>query len=134
MLFVSGFLFMGATEEQMRLVALINMDHVSYILIMYSIAFLVFLFVNMLISVYDRAINASTMAQSNTGYIEVPGRRRMGDDAIRLRDAEGFELDGLMSDDEEAGLVAKAENRVVSTDEGVGSPSSTVGKDDDSQV
>ena len=134
MLFVSGFLFMGATEEQMHLVALINMDHVSYILIMYSTAFLVFLFVNMLVSVYNRAMNASTMARNDTGYTEVPGRRRMNDDANRLRDTEEFELDGLMSDDEEAGFVAKAENRIVSTDEGVGSPSSTVGKNDESHV
>ena len=34
---------MGATEEQMALLAGANVTHVSYILILYSIAFLLFL-------------------------------------------------------------------------------------------
>lgn len=43
LLYASGFLFMGATEEQMSLLAGANVTHVSYILILYSIAFLLFL-------------------------------------------------------------------------------------------
>lgn len=39
----SGFLFMGATEEQMIMLAGANVSHVAYILILYSVAFLVFL-------------------------------------------------------------------------------------------
>jgi hypothetical protein len=43
LLFASGFLFMGATEEQMQLLADANVSHVSYVLILYSIAFVLFL-------------------------------------------------------------------------------------------
>jgi hypothetical protein len=43
LLYASGFLFMGATEEQMKLLADANVSHVSYVLILYSIAFLLFL-------------------------------------------------------------------------------------------
>lgn len=34
---------MGATEEQMKLLSDAHVDHVSYILILYSIAFILFL-------------------------------------------------------------------------------------------
>lgn len=43
LLYASGFLFMGATEEQMALLASNSVTHVSYILILYSISFLLFL-------------------------------------------------------------------------------------------
>lgn len=43
LLYASGFLFMGATEEQMALLAGAHVTHVSYILILYSISFLLFL-------------------------------------------------------------------------------------------
>jgi len=43
LLFASGFLFMGATEEQMTLLAGAHVTHVSYILILYSFAFILFL-------------------------------------------------------------------------------------------
>lgn len=43
LLYASGFLFMGATEEQMALLSDAGVTHVSYILILYSIAFLMFL-------------------------------------------------------------------------------------------
>lgn len=43
LLYASGFLFMGATEEQMALLAGAHVTHVSYILILYSLAFLLFL-------------------------------------------------------------------------------------------
>ena len=43
LLIASGFLFMGATEEQMALLAGADVTHVSYVLILYSIAFLLFL-------------------------------------------------------------------------------------------
>jgi hypothetical protein len=49
LMYAAGFLFMGATEEQMMLVASSSMDHISYILITYSLASLMFLFVNILI-------------------------------------------------------------------------------------
>lgn len=43
LLYASGFLFMGATEEQMRMLADARITHVAYILILYSLAFLLFL-------------------------------------------------------------------------------------------
>ncbi len=43
LLYASGFLFMGATEEQMSVLAAAEVTHVSYILILYSLAFLLFL-------------------------------------------------------------------------------------------
>lgn len=43
LLYASGFLFMGATEEQMHTLSAAHVTHVSYILILYSLAFLLFL-------------------------------------------------------------------------------------------
>ena len=87
---------MGATEEQMELVASSTMDHVSYLLILYSLAFLMFLFANMLIYLYDRNVGA------NGGGV-VPDAR----EEEQLRDAEEFELDGLVSDDEDGARRSK---------------------------
>lgn len=47
---------MGATEEQLALLAAAHVTHVSYILILYSISFLLFLFTNILLHLY--AVNA----------------------------------------------------------------------------
>lgn len=43
---------MGATEEQMTLLSAAQITHVSYILILYSIAFLLYLFVNILLHIF----------------------------------------------------------------------------------
>lgn len=43
LLYASGFLFMGATEEQMQTLSNAGVTHVSYILLLYSLAFLLFL-------------------------------------------------------------------------------------------
>lgn len=94
LLYASGFLFMGATEEQMELVADSAMDHVSYVLILYSLAFLMFLFANMLIYLYERG--------SEKGDV-VPDAR----EEEQLRDAEEFELDGLVSEEEDGGRRSK---------------------------
>ncbi|KAK4181523.1 hypothetical protein QBC36DRAFT_84217 [Triangularia setosa] len=93
LLYASGFLFMGATEEQMEFVASSGMDAVAYILIMYSMAFLVFLVVMMFINVYERAANPQAKTALN-------GHARSGDET-RVHDANEFELDGLMTDDED---------------------------------
>ncbi|KAI0835793.1 hypothetical protein F5Y06DRAFT_275419 [Hypoxylon sp. FL0890] len=121
LLYASGFLFMGATEEQMSLVASSGMDHVAYILILYSLAFLVFLFVNVLLGIYDRN---STPALPNK---EV-ANGRLGpriNGTVPVRDAQEFELEGLMSDDEDDGARRPRED-----DGGLNSPS-TVGKNSD---
>jgi hypothetical protein len=43
LLYCGGFLFMGATEEQMALLASNGVSHVAYILILFSISFILFL-------------------------------------------------------------------------------------------
>jgi len=99
LLYASGFLFMGATEEQMILVAGSPMDHISYILILFSMAFLVFLFANMLIHLYDRLANPALKTKNLTnGYHDANGRTA---EEGRVRDADEFELEGLDSEDEE---------------------------------
>ncbi|KAK3936644.1 hypothetical protein QBC46DRAFT_394552 [Diplogelasinospora grovesii] len=125
LLYASGFLFMGATEEQMALVSRVGIDGVAYILIMYSLAFLLFLFVNMLIYVYDRSANAPTGAKPNA----MNGRARGTEDA-RLRDAGEFELEGLMSDDEDEESAARRKLLKEDDEPGLASPS-TVGRNSD---
>ncbi|KAK7740843.1 hypothetical protein SLS62_010987 [Diatrype stigma] len=97
LLYASGFLFMGSNEEQMDLVSESGMDHVAYILILYSLAFMAFLFVSMLVSVYDNAMAPGSPDK------ELPegrlGPRLNG--GVPVRDAQEFELEGLMSDDDD---------------------------------
>lgn len=89
---------MGAQEEQMALVASSPMDHVSYILVLFSLAALVFLFANMLVHLYDRLANPDADAKNfANGYAPANGRAV---EEGRVRDAEEFELEGLTSDDE----------------------------------
>ncbi|KAJ5584030.1 Protein YTP1 [Penicillium hispanicum] len=114
LLYASGFLFMGATEEQMKLLSDAGVTHVSYVLILYSIAFILFLFVNVLLHIY--AVHAwpeggdsegtpggrGKYANANGGYMN--GHTRTTSETQRIQDAEAFELQGLISeDDEEAG-------------------------------
>jgi hypothetical protein len=92
-------MFQGATEEQMSLVANSSMDHVSYILILFSLASLVFLFANMLIHLWDRLSNPALNTKDfNNGYTHVNGHAVEDGE---LRDAQEFELGELVSDDEE---------------------------------
>ncbi|MCJ1310174.1 hypothetical protein MMC25_003835 [Agyrium rufum] len=121
LLYASGFLFMGATEEQLALLSEHNVTHVSYILLLYSIAFLLFLYVNVLLYVYAESawprgsVASSTLtAPTANGGIKLkdegPGRSRLANGHAhtypngtvdgRVRDAEEFELEGLMSGDE----------------------------------
>ncbi|KEF61082.1 uncharacterized protein A1O9_02647 [Exophiala aquamarina CBS 119918] len=153
LLYASGFLFMGATEEQMRLLSEADVTHVSYILILYSIAFLLYLFVNILLYVYashawpddesngvlshsssshsrkmstatagPSALRKSSRATGN-GHITLPSAtngsvrlpRHRPTDSQQVRDAEEFELEGLISEGEEDGespKVAKKEGLV----------------------
>ncbi|OOQ87641.1 integral membrane protein [Penicillium brasilianum] len=109
LLYASGFLFMGATEEQMQLLSQAGVMHVSYILILYSIAFILFLFVNILLHIYavhawpegapeEEEEEAHKYTNANGSYMN--GRTRTAD-AQHISDAEAFELEGLMSDDED---------------------------------
>lgn len=107
---------MGATEEQMALLASSHVTHVSYVLLLYSLAFLLFLFVSMLLRLYANA--AWPLSPSPSSLLASEGvlapKKDDGENGIvvgngngighlgRVKDAEEFELEGLMSDAEDA--------------------------------
>ncbi|KAF2823799.1 hypothetical protein CC86DRAFT_457436 [Ophiobolus disseminans] len=105
LLIAGGFLFMGATEEQMQLLHDAHVTHVTYVLILFSVAFLMFLFVNMLLHLY--AVHA--WGQSSKFDAEAPRTNGLANGHAngyvradrRIRDAEEFELAGLDSDDDD---------------------------------
>ncbi|CEL09975.1 Putative Integral membrane protein [Aspergillus calidoustus] len=126
LLYASGFLFMGATEEQMQLLEDAGVTHVSYVLILYSIAFILFLFVNILLHIYavhawpettqppthsrsssieddDAGAGPSNSkpqrSRPNGAYMN--GHARSPSEAQRIQDAETFELQGLISDEDD---------------------------------
>ncbi|EMC97321.1 hypothetical protein BAUCODRAFT_138636 [Baudoinia panamericana UAMH 10762] len=110
LLYASGFLFMGATEEQMEILHEHHVTHVSYVLILYSISFLMFLFVLMLLHLYSAGKEAGgthilpTIKPSNDEPSGLNGRPRVPNAADRqARDAQEFELEGLINDEEEIG-------------------------------
>ncbi|OAX80150.1 hypothetical protein ACJ72_05525 [Emergomyces africanus] len=121
LLYASGFLFMGATEEQMELLSNAGISHVAYILILYSIAFILFLFVNILIHIY--AVHAwpetakytgsgpssgshslsgspSTSVPSGGSHLGANGHIRSQVHTEHIHDAEEFELEGLIGGDD----------------------------------
>lgn len=99
LMYAAGFLFMGATEEQMILVDRAGLDGVSYTLILYSLAFMMFLFANMLIHLYDRlSANNEDGGKHSNGHIRLNGSA--AHEEGRLRDAEEFELEGLTDDED----------------------------------
>lgn len=126
LLYASGFLFMGATEEQMQLLSDAGVTHVSYILILYSVAFILFLFVNILLHIYavhafaeststhnpradqfmpklQRQDSSSSYTVVNEGYpngSSGSGNARSRAEAQQIQDAESFELQGLISEDD----------------------------------
>ena len=91
---------MGATEEQMALLAGAQVTHVAYILILFSVSFLLFLFVAVLLHIY--ASFTWPVDRNPVALPKLNGRANghARGDSQRLRDAEEFELEGLMSDDE----------------------------------
>lgn len=127
LLYASGFLFMSATEEQMALIAGSGIDHVAYVLIIYSLAFILFLFVNILIHLYDRTANADSLNTSTTngnGAIRLNGGRPTPANAdAHLRDAGEFELEGLMSDDEDDDVASRRNLLKNEREGGIASPS-----------
>ena len=107
---------MGANEEQIQLLVSAGIDHVSYTLILFSLAFVIyfcsFLFLAMLRLVILYLIWLYTTSGFNAGS-EVPkfeqsmpnGRARMTSaEQRRVRDVEEFELGGLLDEDEDAAL------------------------------
>ncbi|KAF3915482.1 hypothetical protein ABW21_db0201694 [Orbilia brochopaga] len=99
LLIASGFLFMGANEEMLYMLHDAGVDHVSYLLVLYSTAFLLYLFVQILIHLYATGTKKDTDA--TTTNANGTARRRPGLPPIETRSgAEEFELEGLLSDDE----------------------------------
>jgi len=98
---------MGATEEQMAVLANAHVTHVSYILILFSLAFLLFLFVLMLIHLYsayatpDKGKN--TVKPDDRARQNIPNGHARGHSAAerQARDVQEFELEALMSEDED---------------------------------
>ncbi|KAA8911146.1 hypothetical protein FN846DRAFT_897785 [Sphaerosporella brunnea] len=96
LLFASGFIFMSATEEQLALIASVGIDHVSYILVLYSLAFLLYLFVQILLYLF-----VSHEKPKSPQDAQLENGRPRGDAAERqVRDADEFELQGLITDEE----------------------------------
>lgn len=112
---------MGATEQQMEMLSAHHVTHVSYVLILYSIAFLLYLFINILLHIYavhtwpeeeeprrrlsSRVENTMKRHSSTPGMngsahgngkLKMPTHRPT--DSQQVRDAEEFELEGLISD------------------------------------
>ncbi|PWY85713.1 hypothetical protein BO94DRAFT_535852 [Aspergillus sclerotioniger CBS 115572] len=122
LLYASGFLFMGATEEQMQLLSDAGITHVSYVLILYSIAFILFLFVNVLLHIYavhawpestqapshSRSSSTADTGEGSSHYRQaangrlVNGHARSASEIQHVHDAEEFELQGLISDEDDA--------------------------------
>lgn len=105
---------MGLNEEQMELVDRSDMDHDAYIMILFSLAFMIFMFVNMLINVYDCAGNPAVSS-------EEPSEGRLGTllhGTPLIRDAQEFELAGLMSDDEDAPRKSRGRESMDSSSSG----------------
>lgn len=99
---------MGATEEQMEMLSAANVTHVSYILILYSVAFLLYLFVNICLHIYAQATwpddesngqiaLAKQMRQKGThsrSVSFVPGTPGLG---VEMRGAGGRASSGMSS-------------------------------------
>ncbi|CCX34611.1 Similar to Protein YTP1; acc. no. P53584 [Pyronema omphalodes CBS 100304] len=100
LLFASGFIFMSATEEQMALIATAGIDHVSYLIILYSLAFLLYLFVQILLHIF---VTSGTNAPIRKLDAPLEEGRQRHEAEQRAREAEEFELEGLISDDEGSG-------------------------------
>jgi hypothetical protein len=105
---------MSATEEQLSLVAGAGVDHASYVLVLYSIAFIMYLFVNLLIHLYVTAPQSSIKLpqQDEETNGDDNYRAHLARDARRAKDAEEFELEGLISDAESVGTPAKQSETV----------------------
>lgn len=90
---------MGATEEQMKLISDAGITHVSYILVLYSFAFLLFLLVNILLHLFAVNSSPAVLVKTQERLPRINGHRR-NTESTQIRDAEEFELEGLMSEDD----------------------------------
>jgi hypothetical protein len=80
---------MGANAEQMALIDASSIDHVSYILVLLSVACIVFLFANVVIYIYDHLANATEQNDNENSGNNSQGHVEEGE----------YELRGLISED-----------------------------------
>lgn len=102
---------MSANEEQLALVDSAGIDHVSYLLVLYSLAFLLYLCMSTpTLPSRRRVSNSSAVTMVLVGIfmssVEPPKQPIAATTANghvdrRVHDAEEFELEGLISDEEE---------------------------------
>ncbi|KAK7206308.1 hypothetical protein BZA70DRAFT_276265 [Myxozyma melibiosi] len=93
LLVCSGFLFMFANEEQLTLIAENGIDHASYTLVIYSVAFLVFLYFLSLIWLWQKLSGNETF--ESIKYEVAPDDSSASDIELerqQVREAEEFEL------------------------------------------
>lgn len=74
LLYASGLLFMSAQEEQIQMLSDADVTHVSVVLIIYSFALIMYLFVNILLHIY--ATHTWPDDESNGAGIGKPGIRQ----------------------------------------------------------
>lgn len=67
LLIAAGLLFMSATDEELRYIDTVGMDYVTYVLLLFSVAFLIYAFLNLLIYLY---LNSGRNAVAITDYPE----------------------------------------------------------------
>ncbi|KAJ1308537.1 hypothetical protein OPQ81_004238 [Rhizoctonia solani] len=71
LLVAGGVLFMSATDEELKAVMGIEMDHVTYVLLMLSLAFVIYLYANLLLHIYansGRNAAGTKNPESTAGY------------------------------------------------------------------
>ncbi|KAI5806552.1 putative integral membrane protein [Peziza echinospora] len=87
LLVASGFLFQAANEEQLTWMSNVGMDHVSYVLAIYSLAFLMFLFTNFLIGIYTLNVSSGLPKKLSSLEEDISGgsMEMMSDRDVLLR-------------------------------------------------
>ena len=105
---------MGSNEEQIHLLISAHVDHVSYVLVLFSLAFIVYfrtrrssstltLVIMYLIWLYTVSGRNSESAISKYDHPVANGHMRLTSmEQRRMRDVEEFELGGLLEEDEDA--------------------------------
>lgn len=91
LLIASGFIFMSATEEQMKLMSDAGITHVSYVLILFSFASIMFLLVNLLLHLYG------VLSDPPRDHKDSTLESHSAKTTTHIHDAEDFELEDLMA-------------------------------------
>lgn len=113
LLMAGGFMFMGANEEQLALLNSAMVDPMSYALILFSLAFLVYLYAHILITLYEH----TGKNLDEVSRVKLNGNGNASNEALATR-ADGvqdFELGALLNEEddeeEEETPVMKTEGR-----------------------